>query len=83
MDRNYPNPFNPSTTIKYGLPKEAQVQIEVYNVLGQRVTLLVDQSMKAGNYEAVFNADKYASGVYFYVMRAGDKQFKEKMLLLK
>jgi len=83
LNQNYPNPFNPSTTIKYGLPTETQVQIAIYNVLGQRVGLLVDQRMSAGNYEAVFNADKYASGVYFYVMHAGDKQFIQKMLLLK
>jgi len=83
LSQNYPNPFNPTTVIKYGLPKEAQVQIAVYNVLGQRVALLVDQRMKAGNYEASFSAGKYASGVYFYVMHAGDKQFIQKMLLLK
>ncbi len=83
LNRNYPNPFNPSTTIAYGLPKEAQVQVAVYNILGQRVALLVDGVVKAGNYQVVFNANRLASGVYFYVMRAADKVFKQKMVLLK
>ncbi|HQT92756.1 MAG TPA: T9SS type A sorting domain-containing protein, partial [Candidatus Kryptobacter bacterium] len=83
MSPNYPNPFNPSTTIEFGLPREAQVQIVVYNVIGQRVAVLVDRSMKAGNYKMVFEAGRLASGVYFYVMRADDKVFKQKLLLLK
>ncbi len=83
LSQNYPNPFNPSTTINFGLPKEAQVQITVYNILGQRVAMLVDQNMKAGNHQVTFNADRLASGVYFYMMRAGDQLFKQKMLLMK
>jgi Secretion system C-terminal sorting domain len=83
MSPNYPNPFNPSTTIEFGLPKASQVQIVVYNVLGQRVAVLLDRSMKAGNYKMVFEAGRLASGVYFYVLRAGEKVFKQKMLLLK
>lgn len=83
MSPNYPNPFNPSTTVEFGLPRETHVQIVVYNVLGQRVALLVDRSMKAGNYKMVFDASRLASGVYFYVMNTGEKVFKQKMLLLK
>ncbi len=83
LSQNYPNPFNPATTIEFGLPKESHVQIAVYNVLGQRVVLLVDGVMKAGNHRVAFNASRFASGVYFYVMRAGEKVFKQKMLLMK
>ncbi|HEY9167629.1 MAG TPA: T9SS type A sorting domain-containing protein [Candidatus Kryptonia bacterium] len=83
LHQNYPNPFNPSTTIEYGLPKDASVQISVYNILGQRVALLVDGDLKAGNHQVVFNANRFSSGMYLYVMRAGDRVFKEKMLVLK
>ncbi|MCL5020859.1 MAG: choice-of-anchor D domain-containing protein, partial [Bacteroidetes bacterium] len=83
LSQNYPNPFNPTTTIEFGLPKEAQVQIAVYNVLGQRVAVLVDAVMKAGNHRIAFNASRLASGVYFYVMRAGENIFKHKMLMMK
>ncbi len=83
ISQNYPNPFNPSTTINFGLPKEAQVQITVYNILGQKAAVLVDENMKAGNHQVVFTGARFASGMYIYVMRAGDKVFKEKMLLLK
>ena len=83
LSHNYPNPFNPSTTIKFGLPKEADVQITVFNILGQKLAVLVNERMKAGNHQVVFNAGSISSGVYFYVMRAGNKVFKEKMLLLK
>lgn len=83
LSQNYPNPFNPSTVIEFGLPKESQVQIMVYNVLGQRVALLVNDVMKAGNHRLVFSGARFASGVYFYVMRAGEKIFKHKMLLMK
>ncbi len=81
--QNYPNPFNPTTTIGFALPKESQVRIEVFNVLGQRVELLVDGVVKAGNHVISFNAGRLASGVYFYIMRAGDRTFKQKMLLMK
>ncbi len=83
LSQNYPNPFNPSTVIEFGLPKESSVQITVYNVLGQRVAVLVNNVMKAGNHKLVFNGARLASGVYFYVMRTGEKIFKHKMLLMK
>lgn len=83
LNQNYPNPFNPATTIEFGLPKQVHVQIAVYNVLGQRVTTLVDEVLKAGSHRINFNGNRLASGVYFYVMHAGDKVFKHKMLFMK
>jgi hypothetical protein len=83
LHQNYPNPFNPSTTINFDLPQDVNVQITVFNILGQRVAVLVDGVMRAGYHQVVFNANRFASGAYIYEMRAGDKVFKEKMLLLK
>ncbi len=83
LTQNYPNPFNPSTKIEFGLPQETSVQITVFNVLGQSVEVLVDRVMKAGYHSVVFNGDRLPSGVYFYVMRAGEKVFKHKMMLVK
>lgn len=81
--QNYPNPFNPTTIIKYDLPSAQFVMLNVYNVLGQRVASLVDGRQSAGYYEVNFNADRYASGVYFYVLRAGHFTATHKMMLLK
>jgi hypothetical protein len=63
---NYPNPFNPATRIAYALPKEGNVQIEVFNSIGQRVTRMVDDKQEAGYHEASWRAAASPSGVYFY-----------------
>ncbi len=81
--QNYPNPFNPITTIKYGLPKESNVQLIIYNILGEKVTELVDTFQKAGSYNIEWNADKFASGVYIYRIKAGDFISSRKLMLLK
>lgn len=78
-----PNPFNPSTTVQYALPREAHVRIPVLKVLGQRVALLVDQQKIAGVHEVVFDAKDLPSGVYFYKMEAGLYRKSPKMTLLK
>jgi hypothetical protein len=63
---NYPNPFNPATKIAYALPTDANVQIEIFNAIGQRVTRLVDGLREAGYRETAWNATSFPSGVYFY-----------------
>ena len=89
LDRNYPNPFNPSTNIGYALPVRSRVRIEVCNMLGQAVRTLVDREEPAGLYSENFTAGSLASGVYFVRMRAerfdGASPFvaSEKILLLK
>lgn len=88
MSQNVPNPFNPSTQIQFALPKDAQVNLSIYNVLGQHVTTLVDDMMRAGRQTVTWDgADatgtQVASGVYFYKLRAGDFSDTKKMLLLK
>ena len=83
LAQNYPNPFNPSTKIKFGLPKESKVSLVVYNLLGQVVTKLVNQQLKAGYHEVEFNNTNYSSGIYFYRLQAGDYVETKKMILLK
>ena len=83
LEQNYPNPFNPSTEIKYGLPKAAFVTLRVYNVLGQEVATLVNEHQNAGHYDISFNMDRFASGVYFYMLRAGNFVATKKMMLIK
>ncbi len=83
LSQNYPNPFNPSTIIKYSVPKGQLVTLKVYNMLGQEVATLVNNQQNAGNYEVTFNADKLASGIYFYTLNAGSFVSTKKMILLK
>ena len=85
LQQNYPNPFNPSTTIEYGLPVDADVAITIYNVLGQKVSVLFDKRQKAGRYKIRFDAVKLkmASGIYFYRIRTSAFIKSHKMLLLK
>ncbi len=70
LGQNYPNPFNPSTKISYQLPEAANVNITVYDILGNQVAQLVNDNMQAGYYTAQFNASKYASGVYIARLHA-------------
>lgn len=81
--QNYPNPFNPSTVIKYDLPKSGMVSLKVYNVLGEKVATLVDERQSSGYYSVTFNADRFASGVYFYVLRTSAFTASRKMMFLK
>jgi|SaaInl7_150m_RNA_FD_contig_41_1199800_length_1422_multi_17_in_0_out_0_1 hypothetical protein len=88
LDYNYPNPFNPSTTINYGLPVSNQVLIEVYNTLGQKVSTLVDRYMTAGVYNTTWDATDddgnfVPSGVYFYKMQSSHFKSIKKMILTK
>jgi hypothetical protein len=84
LSQNYPNPFNPVTKIKYELPKNVNVTIKIYDLLGREVTILVNNEFKlAGSYEIEWNASNYASGVYFYRIQAGDFTDVKKMVLIK
>jgi hypothetical protein len=81
--QNYPNPFNPATEIRYNLPSESHVKIEVYNALGQRVATLVDTDQPAGYHAAAWDGSAATSGVYFYRIEAGQYSATRKMVLLK
>jgi hypothetical protein len=88
LSQNMPNPFNPSTVLSYALPKDAKVNLAVYNVLGQHVATLVDDFQRAGNQTVTWDGtdvrgNQVSSGVYFYKLRAGDFTDTKKMLLLK
>jgi len=83
LSQNYPNPFNPTTTIQYGIPKDEFVKLTVYDVTGREVATLVDSYQNQGSYDVTFNANSLASGIYFYKLNAGGKQFINKMLLMK
>jgi len=89
LDQNYPNPFNPTTTIRFALPTESNVRMEIYNMLGQRVTTLVDsEQMRAGIYEKVWDGRdasgmQVSSGTYIYRVVAGDHVETKRMILMK
>jgi len=80
---NYPNPFNPVTTIEYTLPKSGEVNMIVYNLLGQEVTRIIDEVQQAGYHKVTWDASNFASGIYFYRLQAGDFVRTRKMVLLK
>ena len=83
LSQNYPNPFNPATRIQYALPENAQVKLTVYDMLGQRVAVLVDKKQTAGFYEIGFQATSLPSGMYFYRLNAGGFVETRKMVVLK
>ena len=83
LSQNYPNPFNPRTTIKYSVPKISQVQIKVFDVLGNEIETLVNEEKPVNTYEITWNAANLPSGVYFYQLKAGDFIETKKMVLIK
>jgi len=88
LKNNYPNPFNPSTTIAFDIAKDGHVSIEIYNIKGQRVKSLVNDSFRVGRYSVVWNGDdnngrNVGSGVYFYRMTTSEYRSVKKMLLMK
>jgi len=83
LEQNYPNPFNPATKIKFAVPKESQVYLSVFNILGEKVVELKNEIMKPGYYEVSFNPVTLASGFYIYQLIADDFISSKKMILLK
>ena len=83
LEQNYPNPFNPSTKIKYVVPTESNVNISLYNVLGELISTLINEEMTPGYYEYELNGSNLASGVYIYRLVAGDFIQSKKMVLLR
>lgn len=83
LQQNYPNPFNPTTTIGFSLPQERQVDISLFNILGEKVATVVNDRMIAGYYSFQVDASSLASGIYFYRITAGDFVDTKRMLLVK
>ncbi len=81
--QNFPNPFNPSTTISYSLPRSGLIRITVFDITGKEVEKLADEFKHAGSYDVEFTADNLSSGIYFYKFEAEDFKETKRMILLK
>jgi hypothetical protein len=83
LSQNYPNPFNPVTMIDYQLPMTSHVELNVFNLLGQKIATLVNERLQAGYHQMAWEASGFASGVYYYQLIAGDYREVRKMILLR
>ena len=83
LSQNFPNPFNPRTTIEFDLPKTGEVSLKIFNILGEEVATLVSDRLSTGSYSYEWNASSLASGVYIYRLIAGDLIENKKMVLMK
>jgi len=88
LSQNYPNPGNPTTTIRFQLPQSRHVVLKIFNILGQQIKTLVDDYREAGTYSVIWDGRdnqgiEMPSGIYLYVLKAGDKVFTKKLTLLK
>ena len=83
LNQNYPNPFNPSTLISYSIPQNSFVTVKVYDIIGNEVSTLVNQTQSAGKYDVKFDASSLSNGVYFYTIKADNFTSTKKMILLK
>ena len=83
LEQNYPNPFNPGTVIEFGLSETSDVRLEVFDMIGQRVAVLVDEQKAAGTHQVQFDASDLSSGMYIFRIRAGNFTQTRKMTLIK
>jgi hypothetical protein len=83
LEQNFPNPFNPTTTIQFSLPQSGDVSLKIYNLLGEEIKTLADEYREAGKHSVQFNANSLASGIYFYRLQAGSFIETKKMILIK
>ena len=83
LEQNFPNPFNPSTTIKFSVPTSDLVTLKVYDVLGNEVATLVNEQKAPGTYEVRFDAGNLATGIYIYTIKASNFTQTRKLILMK
>ncbi|MDP4117547.1 MAG: T9SS type A sorting domain-containing protein, partial [Bacteroidota bacterium] len=83
LENNFPNPFNPETTIRYNVSVETNVSLRVYDLLGREVETLFSGRQSSGNHEYKFEGKNLSSGVYFYQLKAGNTVQTKKMMLIK
>lgn len=83
LSQNYPNPFNPVTTINYGLRSSGNVKVSIYSILGENISVLVNEVQNAGDYSVTWDASGFPSGIYFYKLESGSFTSNRKMILIK
>ena len=83
LEQNFPNPFNPSTTIQYYIPEAGKVSLRVFNLLGEEIKTLQDDYNEAGNYKVSFDGRSLGSGIYFYKLDFKQYSSIKKMIILK
>ena len=83
LSNNFPNPFNPSTTIRYSIPQSTNVTIKVFDILGNEIETLVNKEKPTGTYELTWYAENLPSGIYFYQLKSDNYLETKKMILLK
>ncbi|MFH1195529.1 MAG: T9SS type A sorting domain-containing protein [bacterium] len=83
LEQNYPNPFNPTTTIRFSIPERTNVVLKIFDLLGAEITSLVNEELKPGVYQVVFNATGIASGIYFYSIQTGEFHEVKKLMIIK
>jgi hypothetical protein len=83
LSNNFPNPFNPSTKIRYSVPQSSYIIIKIFDILGNEIETLVDGEKNVGTYEITWFAENLPSGIYFYRHQAGSFVETKKMVLMK
>ncbi|MCP4581732.1 MAG: T9SS type A sorting domain-containing protein, partial [candidate division Zixibacteria bacterium] len=83
LEQNFPNPFNSQTQIRYSIPNESDVRMDIYDILGKRIETLIDKRQRPGTYSIDWDASEYSSGVYFYKLTTGDSSSTKRMTLVK
>jgi hypothetical protein len=83
LNQNFPNPFNPSTTLSYDIPIATVVRLSVFDILGREVALVVEEPQDPGSYKVTFNATRLASGVYFCRLQAAGTALTRRLLLVR
>ncbi len=83
LSQNYPNPFNPSTVISYDIPQQSHVRLAVYDLLGRKIDMLINETQTPGSYKATWDASRFSSGVYFYHLETDRRMLTRRMTLIK
>jgi hypothetical protein len=81
--QNFPNPFNPATTITYQVPERSEVSLKVFDILGKDVITLVNETQSSGRFSVQFDAKRLSSGIYFYTLIAGNFRDTKRLTVLK
>lgn len=83
LDQNFPNPFNPSTTIRFELEENSHVVLKIYDIIGKEISTLINDNLNKGNHEAIFESKILPSGIYFYTLKTNNSTITKSMVLLK